>query len=346
MKRIFLILAIVLFMVGSFVAFNLYEKVMAPNMPLELPSKYVTISTNSTFEEVRDKLHQEGYILNKSSFEWTADKMKYVKNPMRAGRYEVKPGMSNRALIRHLRGGAQAPVRVVIQNKWAVEDVAGLIAKYLEVDSTDLARTFINEDFLEEFELTKETAMTVFIPDSYDFYWNSTPEKVFEKMVHYRDKFWTAERLAKAEDLNLTKEQVYTLASIVHAETQQNDEKDRVAGVYLNRLRIGMRLEADPTAKFASGNYKLNRVTYDHLNINSPYNTYQVAGLPPGPIYMASKSSINRTLDAEDHDYIYFCAKPGGTGYHAFAKSYNQHLANAAKYHAYAREQRRKKRNK
>jgi UPF0755 protein len=345
MKKVILIIILGILLVGGFFAFNMYQKVFVPNVNSDLPNDgYVLIPTNSSFEEIATQFQEQGIIKNQSSFEWTAQQMKYAKNPMRAGRYKIEPNWSNRTLITHLRGGLQAPVRMTVHNKWAIEDVAGLLASQLEADSLDFVKVFLDEDFLAQYGLNKETAMTAFIPDTYDFYWNTSPKKLFSKMVSYRDKFWNEGRLAKAKKLGLTKEEVYTMASIVEKETNKNDEKDRVAGVYYNRLRKGMRLEADPTAKFASGNYKLSRVLYSHLEIDSPYNTYKYAGLPPGPIYMSSQSSIDKTLDLENHNYIYFCAKPGGTGYHAFAKSYRQHLNNAAKYHAYSRLQRQKNR--
>lgn len=344
MRRIIGIVLLALIVVGGIIGFNLYQRVFAPNVPASLASEYVYIPSNSTFEEVVEQLSSSKIIKDKSSFIWTAERMKYPKNPMRAGRFKITPRMSNYRLIQLLRGGAQSPLRIAVQNKWAIDDVAGLFAQYLEADSLDFLKTFQDEAFLSEFGLNKATAMTAFLPDSYDFYWTETPKKVFNKMISYRDKFWNEDRLQKAANLGLSKEEVYTLASIVQKETNQNDEKARIAGVYLNRLKKGMRLEADPTAKFASGNYKLSRVLYSHLEIDSPYNTYMYAGLPPGPIYMSTKTSIDKTLNAEDHNYIYFCAKPGGTGYHAFAVTYTQHLANAARYHAYARAQRRKNR--
>lgn len=343
MKKKIGIIVLLLLAVGAYFGYDYYRIIMLPNVPSELPSEYVTIPTGATFEEVSASLAAGGYIKDKDGFVWVAKRMSYAKTPMRAGRYAIKAGWSNRQLVARLRSGAQAPVRIAIHNKWIIHDVAGLLAQHLESDSAAFLAVLQDAELLAEYGLTPELAMTAFIPDSYDFYWNTTPEEVLKKMVYYRDQFWNAERLAKAEKLGLTKEEVYTLASIVEKETNQNSEKDRIAGVYYNRLQKGMRLEADPTAKFATGNFGLGRVLYSHLETDSPYNTYIHTGLPPGPIYMSSKASIDKTLDLEAHDYIYFCAKPGGTGYHAFARTYSQHLTNAAKYHAWAREQRRQR---
>jgi len=342
-KRILPILGIVL-IVGLYFGYDVYQKVWGTIVPEDIPSEFVTIPSGLTFGEVADKLYYEGYINNKGNFSWLSKQMKYAKDEMRAGRFKVKAGMNNLQLVRLLRSGEQATVRIAVHNKWDINQVAGLFAEYLDADSLSFANVFQDEELLSEYALTKGTAMSLFIPDSYDFYWNETPEKVLKKMAHYRNQFWNEDRLEKARKLNLTPTEVYTLASIVEKETNNNSEKQRVAGVYYNRLQKGMLLQADPTAKFASGDYKLNRVTFDHTAIQSPYNTYVFAGLPPGPIYMASKTSIDKTLNLENHDYLYFCAKPGGVGEHAFAKTLRQHNVNAAKYHKYAREQRRKKR--
>lgn len=337
-----LLIALGVVLVGGFFGYDYYQRLFAPNTPDVLVDEYVLIPTNSTFDEVLEMLDKNGTIKNKESFKWVAEYMSYPKNPMRAGRFKIKPNMSNKSLVTLLRSGEQAPVRLAIHNKWTVEQVAGLVAKQLELDSVDFARTFLDEAYLSQFGLVKETAMTAFIPDSYDVYWNTTTEDFFKKMIFYRDKFWSEDRLAKAKKLGLTKEEVYTLASIVEKETNQNDEKSRIAGVYLNRIDKGWTLGADPTVKFAVGDFKLSRILFSHTDIVSPYNTYKVAGLPPGPIYMSSKASIDHSLDAEKHNYMYFCAEPGGTGHHAFAVTAAQHKANAAKYHAYSREQRRR----
>ena len=178
-----------------------------------------------------------------------------------------------------------------------------------------------------------ETAMTAFIPNTYDFYWNTDAKTFFEKMWKENEVFWSKNnRLNKAKNLNLSKEEVYTLASIVEKETNQNDEKNRMAGVYVNRLKKGMRLQADPTVVFATRDFTTKRVLDKHTQFDSPYNTYMYAGLPPGPISMASISSIDGVLNAEDHDYLYFCAKGDGTGYHSFAKTLSGHNANARRY--------------
>lgn len=346
MKKNIRPILIIVLLIGIYFGKDIYNKTFAAIVPDDISSEYVTIPAGLSFGEIADKLYYEGFINSKSDFAWLSKKMKYAKENMRSGRFKVQAGMSNVQLVRLLRSGEQATVRIAVHNKWDIYQVAGLFAESLDGDSITFARAFQDENLLSQYGLTKETAMSVFIPDSYDFYWNETPEKVLKKMDYYRTQFWNESRLNKARALNLKPIEVYTLASIVEKETNNNAEKSRIAGVYYNRLQKRMLLQADPTAKFASGDYKLNRVTFDHTGINSPYNTYVSAGLPPGPIYMASKTSIDKTLNLEKHDYLYFCAKPGGLGEHAFAKTLRQHNVNAARYHKYAREQRRKNQNR
>lgn len=326
-------------LIGGYLGYDYYQKIFSPNVPTSLKSEYVHVPTGSTFEEVVDLLVRENTIIDKSSFEWVADRMNYIKNPMRAGRYKIAPNMSNRALIQTLRSHKQSPVNLIIHNKRTIDQVAGLLGNLFESDSLDFLAYLTNPHNLTPHDLTLQTAMTTFIPNTYHLYWTTTPKGVFERMIQERDKFWTANRKAKAKKLGLSTKEVYTLASIVESETRQNTEKSRVAGVYLNRLEKGMLLQADPTVVFAVGDFTLRRVLKRHLEVNSPYNTYKYKGLPPGPIYMASIASIDRTLDAENHDYLYFCAKPGGGGFHAFAKTLQGHNVNAARYHRWLKEQ-------
>lgn len=342
MKRILRIIGILILLgllVGGYLGWDIYKNAFTPNMPTQLTNEYIYIPTNSTYEEVEELLYEQGFILDRKSFKWTANKMSYIKNPMRAGRYKVKGGMTNRALVTKLRGGAQAPVKVAINNKRKIEDVAGYIATLLEPDSMDFLMALTNEQLLSEYGLTKATAITAIIPNTYELYWNTSADGFFDRMISEHQRFWTKERRAKASKLSLSPEEVYTLASIVEKESQQASERPRIAGVYLNRLRKGMRLEADPTVVFAVGDFELRRVLNKHLAYDSPYNTYKYSGLPPGPIYMASINSIDAVLNAEKHDYIFFCAKPGYEGYHAFAKTLAGHNVNAQKYRAWLNKQ-------
>ncbi|MCO6479279.1 MAG: endolytic transglycosylase MltG [Phaeodactylibacter sp.] len=322
--------ALALLLIGIFI----YVKfVGAPAVPHGLEDYYVEIPTNSSFEEVMAILEKKGVLKDKKAFTLLAERMNYQRNPMRAGRYELQPGWSLIQLIRHLRGGSQAPVDVVLTNERLPENVAAKAARFLEPDSVDILALFQDEEYLAAIGYTPETLMSLFIPNTYEFYWNTSPKSFVERMIKEHDAFWEREnRQEKAEALGMTPREVYTLASIVEKETLVDKEKPRMAGVYLNRLRTGMRLQADPTAVFARRDFDTPRVTHYHTKFDSPYNTYLYAGLPPGPISMASITSIDAVLNAEEHDYIFFCAKGDGSGLHAFAKTLAGHNSNVAEY--------------
>jgi UPF0755 protein len=250
-----------------------------------------------------------------------------------SGRYLIKKGLSNRKLITKLRSKDQDALNLTFNNVWNIEELAGKLSKSLAADSIALLREFISQEMLSSNGLNKETALTLFIPNTYDIFWDIKPEQLVKRMANEKQKFWTKERLQKAQAINLNAEEVYTLASIVERESNNKQERPTVAGVYLNRLRIGDKLRADPTVVYANGDYTLRRVLFQHLNYDSPYNTYMYAGLPPGPIYMPSVNAIDAVLDHEKHEYFFFCAKPGYNSEHAFAKTAEQHQQNATTYH-------------
>lgn len=317
----------------------LYLKLFGSGVPNDLDSYYVEIPTGSNFEEVVTILKDQEIIEDEVIFRQLADRMKYKRDPMRSGRYEIKSGWSHIQLIRHLRNGAQAPVDVVLTNERLMEEIAGKVARFIEPDSVAILTLLNDEAYIRSLGYTPETLMSLFIPNTYEFFWNSTPQQFVERMAKEHDAFWSKnDRLAKAAAKNMTPEAIYTLASIVEKETNQNAEKPRIAGVYLNRLETGMRLQADPTVVFATREFDLKRVLNRHLAFDSPYNTYLYAGLPPGPISMASISSIDAVLNAEDHDYIFFCAKGDGSGLHAFAETLAGHNQNVVRYVANLRE--------
>jgi len=314
-------------------AFYFYQKIFGSGVPRDLESYYVKIPTGSNFEDVISILQGNNIVQDEQIFRELAEQMNYKRDPMRSGRYEIQPGWSNVQLIRHLRNGPQAPIDLVLTNERLIEDVAGKAASFIEPDSFAILTLLRDEAYIRSLGYTPETLMSLFIPNTYEFFWNSTPQQFVERMAKEHKAFWDKNnRRAKAERLNMTPEQVYTLASIVEKETNQNPEKPRIAGVYLNRLDMGMRLQADPTVVFATRQFDLKRVLNRHLEIDSPYNTYKYTGLPPGPITMASIASIDAVLNAEDHDYIFFCAKGDGSGYHAFAETLAGHNQNVARY--------------
>lgn len=322
--------------IAGFFLWDKYQAVTSPNVPSDLKEIFVEIPTNSTFTEVVNVLLKNGQIKDTTSFREVADWMSYKKPKMRAGRFKIQSNWSNRDLVSHLRAGKQAPVKVVLNSGRFVEDIAGKAAKTIEADSADIAQLLNDKNFIQGKGYKAETLMSLFIPNTYEFFWNTNANDFFEKMVKEHDRFWKKnDREKKAADLKMSKEEVYTLASIVERETNRNDEKKRIAGVYLNRIRKGILLQADPTAVFATKDFTARRVLNKHINFDSPYNTYKYAGLPPGPISIASISSIDAVLNAESHDYIFFCAKPDYSGYHAFAKSLAGHNRNANKYRSW-----------
>jgi len=333
-----------LFIIGTFLSFFLwgkYQSISSPNVPSELKNKIVEIPTNSTFPEVLNSLFKNSQLIDTVSFREIAELMNYKKANMRPGRFKIEPSWSNRSLIRHLRAGKQAPVKVVLNTGRFVEDIASKAAKTIEADSTDLVQLFHNQSVINSKGFNNETLISLFIPNTYEFFWNTNAEGFLNKMIKEHKSFWKKNsREKKAAAMNLSKEEVYTLASIVERETRANSEKPRIAGVYLNRLKKGMMLQADPTADFATRDFTARRVLNKHINFDSPYNTYKYAGLPPGPISMASISSIDAVLNSENHEYIFFCAKADNSGLHSFAKTLAGHNRNAKKFRSWLNQQR------
>lgn len=332
LKKI-LIFLFVAVLIAGYVAYDKYEAVFSPNVATTLSDPYLYLGKGATLDDVVSALKEKEMLLDESSFLWVANKMNYVDKKVRSGRYKIEPEWSNRSLVTHLRGGKQATVKVVLNNERLLKDVAGKAARFIQADSIAILNLFKDEAYLSTKGYNRETLMSLFIPNTYDFYWGTDPKDFFERMEKENQDFWEKNgRIKKAEALDMTKEEIYALASIVERETNRNDEKQRIAGVYLNRLKQGILLQADPTVVFANQDFGIRRVLNKHTAIDSPYNTYKYAGLPPGPISMSSIASIDAVLNAEKHDYIFFCAKPDESGYHAFAKTLRGHNENAAVY--------------
>ncbi|MGK0363795.1 MAG: UPF0755 protein [Saprospiraceae bacterium] len=333
MKRIVLIIIAALLIGGGFFAFQKYQAFWLPNVPNDLTEAVVEIPTGSNFADVVDLLHKNGMVKDTATFIEVANRLSYVKNPMRAGRYKIKESWNNLSLVRHLRGGKQETVKVVLSTARMSEEVAGKVAEILEFDSLTLQTLWQDDKYLKEIGYSRETLMSLFIPNTYDFFWNTSPKKFTARMIKEHDKFWAKKgRKEKAKAMKRSPEEVYALASIVEKETNKISERPRMAGVYLNRLRIGMPLQADPTSVFATRDFTTKRVTDYHTTYDSPYNTYMYRGLPPGPIAMSSIASIDGVLNSEDHKFLYFCAVGDGSGTHNFAKTLTQHNQNAAIY--------------
>jgi UPF0755 protein len=337
MRKILLI-ALALVAGGLLFAWKPVKAIYFSGVPGQLEQPFIHIPTGTDFEGLTALLRKGGYITDESSFQWVANRMKYGEK-IRPGRYAIEPGWNNRELIRHLRSGKQAEVKVVLNNERLPEEVAGKAAKVLEADSLGLLAAFRDPALLQELGYTPETLMAAFIPNTYNFQWNTNGPDFVRRMVDEHQKFWAKnDRNAKAKSLGMTPTQVYTLASIVERETNTAREKPTIAGVYLNRLRIDMPLQADPTAVFATRDFGTRRVTQYHTGFDSPYNTYRYRGLPPGPISMASAASIDAVLEHEKHQYLYFCAKADESGSHAFAETLAQHNVNAQRFYAWMRE--------
>jgi len=332
-KKIISIGLILIGLVGLGLVYQKYQVFYGPNVPQTLESEFAYIPTGTTFRQLPRLLYQSGFLKDTATFLETAKWMKYDQSKVRAGRFKITPGWSNQALIRHLRSGQQAPVKVILTTARVLEDVAQKAGKFIEADSAALMAVFEDTSYLKTLGYSPETLMSLFIPNTYEFFWNTSGKAFLERMVKEHDKFWSKNgRLDKARALNMTTVEVYTLASIIEKETNQNSEKKRMAGVYLNRLKKGMLLQADPTCVFATRDFLATRVTDYHTTFDSPYNTYLYTGLPPGPIAMASIASIDAVLNAENHNYLFFCAKGDGTGLHAFAKTLRGHNQNVARY--------------
>ncbi len=289
------------------------------------------IPENATFEQVQDSLLLNDVLLNEKAFKWVSKKKNY-KTLVKPGRYRVKKGMNTNQIVNMLRSGKQEPVNLTFNNVRFKEDLAGKVSKYIQADSLSVLSLFSNEKLITEYGFETETFRTMFIPNTYQFYWTTSAEDYAKRMYAEYQRFWTKSRIEKAEKIGLSPKEVIILASIVESETVKPDELKRVAGLYINRLKKGILLQADPTIKYAVGDYSLKRVLNKHLEIDSPYNTYKYAGLPPGPIAFPEVSAIDAVLDYEDHNYVFMCAKEDFSGYHNFAKTLAQHNKNADKY--------------
>jgi UPF0755 protein len=291
----------------------------------------VKIPTGSTYSDVVRILQENKVLKDELSFAIVCRLKKYEQR-INPGYYVFRKGMNNREIVNMLRLGWQTPVKLVIYNIRTKEEFAGLVGRNLEIDSTELLEKLNDEAFCKQYGLDTNKILSRFIVDNYEFYWNTSLERFLSKMEAAYNSFWNDERKAKANALNLTPTQITTLASIVEKEVIFDKELTTVAGVYLNRLRIGMPLQADPTLVFALRDFDARRVTGYHKDFDSPYNTYMYAGLPPGPICMPRKKSIDAVLNAEAHQYLYFCANPDMSGYSIFSKSYEDQMKVAAQY--------------
>jgi len=289
------------------------------------------IPTGSSWEQVIDTLVRNVNIRNQRIFIWTAGKKNYPEH-IKPGRYSVTGKMSYNAFVNMLRAGRQVPVKVTFNNIRNIYELAGKAGRQIEADSASIAGFLSDPANYVKDGFTRENIISVFIPDTYEFYWNTSAEGFYSRMLKEYNRFWSGERKEKAEALNLTPLEVSILASIVDDEVAKAEEKPRIAGVYLNRLRRGMLLQACPTIKFALNDFTITRVLKKHMEVDSPYNTYKHKGFPPGPIGCPSKEGIDAVLNAEKHDYLFFAAKADFSGYHNFSRTLAEHNRYAAEY--------------
>ncbi len=309
-----------------------YNRILTPLiLPGEESEYHLYISTGTDMDSFIELLGREKIVSDTSGFRWLAKK-KNLGNNLYPGHYILYRDMTNTDLVNMVRSGQQKPVKVVFNNIRSLEKLAGLVSQQLEIDSLSLLEYFKESCSGEDREWNLQTFPALFIPNTYEFYWNVSAKSFVERMQKEYDAFWTQSRLEKAGKLGLVPVEVSTLASIVDEETYRDDELPLIAGVYLNRLKKRYRLQADPTIKFATGKLEANRILKEDLEVDSPYNTYRNYGLPPGPISIPSIASIDAVLNPEMKGYLYFCAKEDFSGYHNFARNLIEHNRNAQKY--------------
>ncbi|WP_294629302.1 endolytic transglycosylase MltG [uncultured Bacteroides sp.] len=297
------------------------------------PSKtvYIYVDRDDTADSIYDKIKRSGRVKHFAGFHWMAKYKKFSQN-IHTGRYAIRPNDNVYHVYSRLSRGYQEPVNLTIGSVRTLDRLARNVGKQLMIDSAEIARRLFDPSFQNEMEYTEATLPSLFIPETYQVYWDISVEDFFRRMQKEHERFWNKERLAQATAIGMTPAEVSTLASIVEEETNNNEEKPMVAGLYINRLHKDMPLQADPTVKFALQDFGLRRITNEHLKVNSPYNTYTNTGLPPGPIRIPSKKGINSVLNHAKHNYIYMCAKEDFSGTHNFASNYADHMANARKY--------------
>ena len=324
-KRLFVLALIV----AGLKAYQLFTYIFRENVQKD----YVLYITGKTsYDMVIDSLETNGVLRNIRAFRWVARKKKCCEF-IKPGRYHLREGMNANQVANILRSGLQEPVNLVFNNIRTKEQLAGVVSRSIEADSLSILQLFDPES-VGEYGFTPETFPAMFIPNTYEIYWTTSARQFADRMKREYEIFWNEERLKKAENLGMSPVEVVTLASILQEESNKQSERPRIAGVYINRLRKGMLLQADPTVKFAMGDVTLRRILLRHLDIDSPYNTYLYPGLPPGPITFPEILAIDAVLDYEKHNFYYFCAREDFSGFHNFSRTNAEHERNAARYHA------------
>ena len=326
LKKLIALVLLLGVLIGGYIGWRL---LMAPNITAKRVT--VKIPTGSSYEDVLEILYNNNVVKDHWGFE-TVAKFKDYGKKINSGNYVFTQNMNNRQIVNMLKFGWQTPVKLVVYNIRTKEEFAGLVGRTLEIDSTKMLAQLNDPAFAKEYGLDTNKILSRFIVDNYEFYWNVSMEKFLEKMKGAYESYWNESRRAKADALNMSIADVTTLASITEKEVIFDKELPTVAGVYLNRIKIGMPLQADPTLVFGTRDFDAKRVTNVHKDFDSPYNTYKYAGLPPGQICMPRKKSIDAVLNHDEHQYVYFCANPDMSGYSIFSKTYEEQMRVAAQY--------------
>lgn len=327
MKKVIISLCLLFLFVALFLAW----KVLGPSVHAPEGS-YLYIRSNHTMDSLKQTLIREKILQSTFYFDRVRNLSRVNFKTVKPGRYKIEDGSNLIDLIRKLKRGQQEPVRWVINKLRTKEDLASKIGRNFECDSTEAMRYLLSNDSLRQWNLDTHTVMTVVIPNTYLLRWNGSFASILNRLHHEKEKFWNNDRLEKARQLKLSPEQVYTLASIVEEETNKKQDKGKIASVYLNRYRKGMKLQADPTVKYAMRAFGIKRIYHKHLSVPSSYNTYYTAGLPPGPICTPSPQTIDEVLNAPETSYLFFVAKPTFDGFSNFATQYSDHLKYARAY--------------
>ncbi len=337
LKKILWIVSVAGLLIAACFSYYIYSVMFSPNTAFQNETAYVFISSDASFEDVQ--LDLSPLLKDVESFSTLARQKKYDRN-IKAGRYRIASDMTNNDIINSLRSG-NLPVRVSFNNQNSLEDLAGRIGQQIEADSLSLIKAFKAPQLLAEMELDQYTALSMYLPNTYELFWNTSATAFVERMIQEYRSFWTESRKRQAEQLGLSPTEVVILAALVQEESKQNSEQPRIAGVYLNRLNSGWPLQADPTVKFALYQQSdwdgtvVKRILTKYLAIDSPFNTYKNLGLPPAVIAMPDLSTVGAVLQAESHSYFFFSADPENPGFHKFAKTLTQHNKNAKSYHRY-----------
>ncbi len=332
MRKFIILVFFLLLIAGVAGVLIMYNRILRNNVNLAAgESVEFFIPTGSEFEDVFSKLIEADLLRDTASFRWVAYKKNYPRH-VYPGKYRIRSGMNNNRLVGQLRAGVQESIHLIFNNIRSPEQLAGVVSAQIEADSLEILSMFSNDQWIRQNQLTRETVLGIFIPNTYEMYWSTSAEEFFDRMMKEYRTFWNEKRLGQARRMGMEPMDIMTLASIVDEETLIQKEEARVAGVYVNRLNRRMRLQADPTIKYAAGDMSMTRVLKEHLSIDSPYNTYRNGGLPPGPIVIPSISAIEAVLNYEHHNYLYFCAREDFSGYHNFASTLAQHNKNARSY--------------